>query len=382
MLIVADSKTPLPEKSFGRLGDLRVLETPAINRESLRDADMVVVRSETKVNQRLLEGTGVRFVGTATIGTDHVDVGYLRARGIGFASAPGSNAKSVAEYVVAALLELGHRRRLPLEGKTIGVVGVGNVGTRVARMARALGMEVLLNDPPLARLSGDSRYLALDDLMSADIVTLHVPLTYSGDDPTFHLFDEQRITRLKPGVILVNTSRGPVVDAKPLQKRLVSGELGGAVLDVWEGEPEIDVELLAATDLGTPHIAGYSHDGKVNAARMIFDSASRFFGIDAQWFGDGDESKTENLRFAFGNDSAESIVRVFVRHCYDIEVDDTLLRGLHSLQAERRGEYFRRLRSTYRLRREFFHYAPEVPQEHRDLIPVLRDLGFRPLPSS
>ncbi|NQT84941.1 4-phosphoerythronate dehydrogenase, partial [bacterium] len=212
MKIVADENIPYVKEAFGSLGDVIPLPGRKIAPASVVDAEILLVRSITEVNASLLEGSRVRFVGTATIGTDHVDEEYLHSRGIAFASAPGSNANSVAEYVVAALLTTARRKNFPLKGKTIGVIGVGNCGSRVAKKAEALGMRVLLNDPPLWRQTGNKRFRPLEELFSADILTLHVPLTYEGIDATYHLVDEAFLSKLRPECILMNTSRGPVVD--------------------------------------------------------------------------------------------------------------------------------------------------------------------------
>ncbi|MBM3335143.1 4-phosphoerythronate dehydrogenase, partial [Candidatus Sumerlaeota bacterium] len=283
MKIVADENIPFAAEAFAQLGDVVTVRGRAIKRDTVRDADALIVRSVTRVNADLLDGTAVRFVATATIGFDHVDVGYLRQRGIGFASAPGSNANSVAEYVVAALLVLARRKGFRLEGKTVGVVGVGNVGSRVVQKAAALGMKVLQNDPPLQRQTGDPLFLPLEALFDADILTFHVPLTRTGTDATYHMIGDQLLSRLRPGAIVINTSRGAVADTAALLRAAASGRLGGLVLDVFEGEPKINVELVRRADIATAHIAGYSYDGKARGTQMVYRAACEFFGLPAQW---------------------------------------------------------------------------------------------------
>lgn len=355
MVVVVDSKNPYLADALAASAEVRQLDTAAITCEALLGVDAVIVRSETKVGPMLLEGTPVRFVGSATIGTDHVDLDYLAKRGIGFASAPGSNANSVAEYVAAALLEIGVRLAIPLRGSTLGVVGVGNVGSRVAAVGRALGMEVVLNDPPLARATGDGRFVGLDELMQADVITLHVPLTRTGADPTFHLFDGMRLGRMKRGGILLNTSRGSVVDAGALHAALTSGHIVAAVLDVWEGEPDIDPGLLEAVAIGTPHIAGYSFDGKVNAAHMMFDALVRHFGIGRAWPSPANlpAPRCSQITLAPLRQDVQETLRRTVAQCYSLEDDDNRFRALLSLPAGRRREEFRRQRSAYPARREF-----------------------------
>src|SRR5512140_2221371 len=186
--IVVNRNTPQVVEIFSRLGNVIALDTPEVTGQTVRNADILVVRSETKVDKALLEGSNVRYVGTVSIGTDHVDTAYLTSRDICFASAPGSNSNSVAEYMAAAFLTWSKRTGTPLRGLTLGIVGVGNVGSKVARVAEALGMRVLLNDPPLSRAGAALPLVSLDDLMGADMVTLHVPLTKSGPDATYHLF--------------------------------------------------------------------------------------------------------------------------------------------------------------------------------------------------
>lgn len=354
MVIVVDNKNPFLADALAGVGDVRQLGTAAITNASLRDADAVVVRSETKVGAPLLEGTAVRFVGTATIGTDHVDLAYLEKCGIGFASAPGSNANSVAEYVAAALLETAARLNISLKEKILGVVGVGNVGSRVVRVGRALGMAVLQNDPPLARTTGDPVFVPLDAVMEADVVTLHVPLTRAGNDPTFHLFDSERFSRMKRGTVLINTARGPVVESKALHSVLASGHLAAAVLDVWEGEPDIDPLLLDRILIGTPHIAGYSFDGKVNAARMMFEAIVRHFGLGRQWPVPANlpAPHAGRIDLQAAENTQETIRRVVAR-CYTIEEDDARFRTLVKVPEDARRAEFGRQRATYPVRREF-----------------------------
>jgi len=378
MLIVLDSKNSMAAPAFSLLGTVRLLDTGAITSAALRDADVVVVRSETRVGRALLDGTRVCFVGTTTIGTDHVDLEYLSARGIGFAGAPGSNANSVAEYITAALLSLGERKGLELERLSLGVVGVGHIGSRVARIGRALGMQVLLNDPPLARRTGDPRFVSLDDLMCCDILTLHVPLTRDGEDPTWHLFGVERISRMKAGSVLINSSRGAVVDTETLLHALGGRHLGGAVLDVWEHEPSIEGRLLEAVDIGTAHIAGYSLDGKVNAARMIFDAVNEAFALRAAWRPPEDlpPAAVAELHLGEAGISVRSAVHGAVDRCYSILHDDAALRKLLALPVERRADHFRQIRSQYPVRREFFNTRIVLDRPDATLETLLRSLGF------
>jgi erythronate-4-phosphate dehydrogenase len=376
--IVVNKHTPSVVEAFTHLGKVIALETLAVTREAVRDADILVVRSETKVNEQLLEGSSVKFVGTVTIGTDHVDERYLASKGITFVSAPGSNSNSVKEYIASALCVWSRRTGAPLAGKTIGVVGVGNVGSKVARAARTLGLNVMLNDPPLSRITGDEKYRPLDELMDADFITIHVPLTKSGDDATFHLFNEARIGKMKRGAVLINTSRGPVVETNALVDALSSHHLSASILDVWEGEPVLNTELLSRVLIGTPHIAGYSLDGKLNACRMVYEAACRFLGVQPAW--NIDTSMTsESARIAVPSGMSETneIVRSAVKQAYDIELDDTLLKKTSSLDLNEHGRYFMKLRAEYRIRREFPNRCVELSSTQSDAVNILQGLGLR-----
>ena len=376
--IVVNKHTPSVFEAFSHLGKVVALETLAVTREAVRDADILVVRSETKVNEQLLEGSSVKFVGTVTIGTDHVDERYLASKGITFVSAPGSNSNSVKEYIASALCVWSRRTGAPLAGKTIGVVGVGNVGSKVASAARTLGLNVVLNDPPLRRKTGDEKYRPLDELMDADFITIHVPLTKSGDDATFHLFNEARIGKMKRGAVLINTSRGPVVETNALVDALSSHHLSASILDVWEGEPVLNTELLSRVLIGTPHIAGYSLDGKLNACRMVYEAACRFLGVQPAW--NIDTSMTsESARIAVPSGMSETneIVRSAVKQAYDIELDDTLLKKTSSLDINEHGRYFMKLRAEYRIRREFPNRCVELSSTQSDAVNILQGLGLR-----
>jgi erythronate-4-phosphate dehydrogenase len=377
-LIVVNKNTPLAVEAFSRIGKVIPLDTLEVSRETVHDAEILVVRSETKVNRELLDGSSVRFVGTVTIGTDHVDLDYLGSRGIAFASAPGSNSNSVAEYVAAALLLWSQRTGEALEEKTIAIVGVGNVGSKVERVARALGMNVLLNDPPLARKTGNPSFLPLQELMDADVLTLHVPLTKSGPDATYHLFDEARINQMKRGALLVNTSRGAVVETNALHRALSLGRLSTAILDVWEGEPKIDVRLLNEVMLGTAHIAGYSLDGKVNALRMVYEAVCQYLKVPSGPKVQPEKDPASDMPMLIPESvtGQRDILLHAVRQAYDIELDDQMLRRITSLPEQEHGEYFMRLRAGYRVRREFLNKVVELSPKQAHAQDVLSKLGF------
>lgn len=379
MKFVVDKNIPLAEKAFASLGEVSLLETGTFTNESVRDADVIVVRSETKVNKTLLDGSRVKFVGTATIGTDHIDLDYLNSQGIAFASAPGCNSNSVKEYVVAALLYLSVTQGCSLKGKTIGVVGVGNVGSKVVKAAKALGMTVLQNDPPRARAENNSAFLPLDDLMQADIITLHVPLTKTGIDATYHLFDEERIFKMKPGTIFINTARGAVVDTTSLKKAISNKHISSTVIDVWENEPDIDTELLSMVTIGTPHIAGYSLEGKTNAISIIRSAVCKHFNIDSVWNHLDELSKPEitDIKVSVEDDSIEKILHDIVCYCYNISYDNDKLFGMLTILKSYRPDYFRKLRTMYRTRHEFGNYTVHLPLHHNSIKEILLELGFK-----
>lgn len=364
MLIVADENIPFAEETFGAYGTVLCLPGRTLSAEDARDADALLVRSVTQVGRSLLEGSGVQFVGSATIGTDHVDAEWLREAGIAFAHAPGSNAGSVAEYVLAALLRLATRRGEALAGRTVGVVGCGNVGGEVARRLEALGACVLRCDPPLAE-AADARgeahgFVSLSEVLTTcDTITLHTPLTREGAHATRHLIGARELAALRPGAWLLNTSRGEVLDNTALAARLDAepDALGALVLDVWEGEPAPRADLIRRADLATPHIAGYSFDGKVRGTLMLAEAFAEALGEPPLWDahvaleeGAGDDLVLVAPDASLGE---TAYLDALARQMYDIEADDSRMRPLAEMDAEARGEAFAHLRKTYPRRRAF-----------------------------
>ena len=283
MKIVVDDKIPYIRETICQLADEVVfLSGAAITADDVRDADVLVVRTRTRCNRQLLEGSKVQLVVTATIGYDHIDTQWLDAAGIRWTNCPGCNSGSVAQYVECALLLLEQQKGLPLRQSTIGIVGCGHVGSKVKAVAERLGMRVLVCDPPLAsHLSPlTSHFVSLDEIeRDCDVITFHVPLTKEGDHPTWHLADDDFFHRLSRVPYIINTSRGEVVDNKVLLQALEDGRIRDAVIDVWENEPHPDAALLKKVFIGTPHIAGYSADGKVNADNMVINAICQQFGL-------------------------------------------------------------------------------------------------------
>ena len=347
--------------------------------ERLRDVELLLVRSITKVDRKLLEGSPVRFVATATAGTDHLQLEELERQGIVCAGAPGSNAESVAQYVTTALLHVAGRRGWSLAGRTAGVVGIGQVGSRVVRNLKALGMRVLVSDPPLERAGVCQEFAPLEAVLQADFVTLHVPLTRSGTDRTQHLLDASALRRMHRDAILINTSRGGVVDNAALLQALRDNVIAGAVLDVWEGEPEICLDLLEQVEIGTPHIAGYSYDGKIRGTTMIYEAACRFLGVEPTWNADKFAERPEQPTLEIERRGRETndVVSDVVGSLYDIDDDDALLREVLHFPEAVRGSAFDSLRKNYRRRREFNQTEVRLPTGERELGRLFERLQFR-----
>ena len=283
MKIVVDDKIPYIRETICQLADEVVfLSGAAITADDVKDADVLVVRTRTRCNQQLLEGSKVQLVVTATIGYDHIDTEWLESAGIRWTNCPGCNSGSVAQYVESTLLLLEQKKGLSLRQSTIGIVGCGHVGSKVKAVAERLGMRVLVCDPPLASTPSPltSHFVSLDEIeRNSDVITFHVPLTKEGDYATWHLADDDFFHRLSRVPYIINTSRGEVVDNKALLLAIEEGRVRDAIIDVWENEPHPDATLLDKVFIGTPHIAGYSADGKVNADNMVIDAICQQFGL-------------------------------------------------------------------------------------------------------
>ena len=349
LLTVADENIPHVGQAFAAIGDVCVLNAESITDKVCANADILLVRSVTRVDQSLLSQSRVRFVGSATAGFDHIDQAYLRKRGIQFTHAAGSNADSVVEYVLSALIRLSALEMRPLAGLTLGIVGCGNVGSRLAVRAPAFGLHILKNDPPLAN-AGHSGFVDLETILAeSDIITLHVP----GSSDTYHLIEKSALQSMNPGVWLLNTSRGTVIDSTALSEVLDTGRIGATVLDVWENEPTPDLELLQRVTLGTPHIAGHSVDGKLQGTVMLYRAVTDYFGIQPTW--DFERVLQQDLPLPISVDPEPSFTWLdrLARRLYDIRADDTRMRMLINLSHNQVAGQFRQLRRNYPSRRAF-----------------------------
>lgn len=314
-----------------------------IDHEAVRDADALLVRTRTLCNAELLTGSRVKFIGSATIGHDHIDTDYCARNGITWTNAPGCNSGGVLQWVVAALFRYSEMKHTELAGKTLGVVGVGNVGRRVVLAAKALGLKVLCCDPPRQRTEGLSDFVDFATIArESDIITFHVPLSTGGEYPTFHMADDRFFSRLKPGVFIINSSRGEVVDSTCLYDA-IGRIVGAAALDVWEHEPNISNMLLEKAIIATPHIAGYSLEGKVTGTCMVVDALSDFFDLGIRPWQPTPNPLAEKILIQ--NATLESLVR----STYNIMDDDGLLR--------KNPASFERLRNEYKYRRDFSAYV-------------------------
>lgn len=366
----------LGKEAFQTIGDVVVVPDRQIRREHLRDAAALVVRSKTAVTRDLVEGSPLQFVGTATAGFEHLDVAALDALGIAWAAAPGCNADSVADYITAALMTLRSPGGMDIEGQTLGIVGAGQVGSRVARRAEGLGMKVLLNDPPRAEREGAGAFASLDALLdAADIVTLHVPLTDAGPWPTRHLANKRFFDCIKPGASFINASRGKVLDNDALLTALANSTVRHAILDVWDPEPGLRADLLSAVLIGTPHIAGHSLEGKLNGTVQVYREACRVLDRGPCW----DPAPLlptpdiPELKIISRGRERFALLAEAVGLVYDIWEDH--------LRPEQIS-LFDSLRSGYRIRREFKNTHIELQPGDPALQHAFDQIGFTVHPSS
>ncbi|MBN1387245.1 MAG: 4-phosphoerythronate dehydrogenase [Bacteroidales bacterium] len=370
MKIIIDKNIPYVHGVLEPWADVEYVEGSKINHDILGSAEAMIIRTRTKCNKTLLGNTGIRFIGTATIGTDHIDLEWCREQGIKCASAPGCNSGSVMQYLASSLVYLTAKYNINPSGTTIGIIGVGNVGSKVARVAEVLGFKVLLNDPPRERLEGKEGFISLDRLLyESDIVSLHVPLTFEGPDKTYQLVDENFLSKMKNKAIFVNTSRGQVVNEKTLLEKLKKSIIKTAVLDVWRNEPDINTELLNTVDIGTAHIAGYSADGKANGGKMIIRQLAEYFDLPLkEWEPETLPEPDYPVIDLMGYDGSDfDILSKAILHTYPIEEDSDKLK--------KSPEQFEKLRNEYQPRREFHAY--KVKTNNELILNKLRALGFR-----
>lgn len=374
--ILIDENIAQGKEAFQEFGDVLTINGRNITNKILTDFDVLIVRSITKVSEELLQGTKIKFVGTATIGIDHIDKEYLEKNRIAFSDAKGCNADSVTEYVFAAIYCILNLFNLKSTNLRLGVVGVGNIGSRVAKIANKLGFEVLKNDPPLELSTGSEEFVPLNEILNCDLVTLHVPLTLRGEHKTFHLFNNENLPKLKNNTMFINTSRGEVVDNTALLNTIKKKNLL-TVLDVWEKEPKISHELLKEVVLSTPHIAGYSFEGKVEGTKLIYDSLCRSLKINPTWRPNYPSVINEEIRLENNIDSISHIYTA-IKKVYDIESDSGNLKSALKLEIDDLGKYFDTLRKNYPLRREFFNYRiTNINPSEEKIIKAFSSLRFK-----
>jgi len=372
MKVVADDKIPFLKGVLEPYAEVIYLSGNKISKKDLLDADALITRTRTICDENLLSGTKVKFIGTATIGYDHIDTSWCEKNGIFWTNAPGCNSGSVYQYIASVIVSLVKKYGLKFSEITLGVIGIGNVGKKIVNLANCLGIKVLQNDPPRERTEGGKDFVSLENLIkSSNIITCHVPLDFEGTDKTFHLFDERLLKTLNSNTILINSSRGEVVDNKALKQVLSKKNIKAAVLDVWEDEPDIDGILVDLLDIVTPHIAGYSLDGKANGTSMIVRFLSKFFNLPlVNW-----ETKNipnpeiKELTINCEDKSFQEVVSEAILFTYDVISDDKRLR--QSL------ETFEKQRGDYPVRREFGAYSIKLEKSNSEIEKALKNLGFK-----
>jgi len=369
--VIIDDKIPYIRGAFEGVAEVVYLPGSKTTPEIVRDADAIVTRTRTICNEKLLAGSSVKFIATATIGFDHIDTDYCEANGIQWTNAPGCNSKSVEQYIASTIMVLAERKGWNLNEKTIGVVGVGNVGNKVARICEIFGMKVLLNDPPRERAEGSEKFVSLETIQhEADIIALHVPLNMKGEDATYHLGNESFLKALKKKPMLINSCRGEVTETAAVKSALKSGQLSAFVCDCWENEPDLDLELLSLTEIATPHIAGYSKDGKATGTLMSVQAISKFFGLGLEnWKPTGVEEPKDAVFEIDGSGLTEQqIISKAILHTYDIQNDDADFR--------KNVAHFEQLRGDYPTRREFPAFTV-IPKNIQNVtFAKLKQLGF------
>jgi len=370
--IIADENIPFLKGVLEPYADINYLPGSQINRNSISDADALLVRTRTRCNSELLSGSRVKFIGTATIGFDHINTDFCDNNNIKWTNARGCNSSSVMQYIASALLRISAEAGFSLKDSTLGIIGVGNVGSKVQKLAGAMGMRIILNDPPRERNEGSDIFSSLSHLLNgSDIITLHVPLNADGQDKTLHLFNKETFSNVRKGAWFINSSRGEVAETEAVKDALGGEILKGTVIDVWEREPEIDIPLMHMSFLATPHIAGYSADGKANGTSVVVRQLSEFFNLPlTDWYPSEIPAPPAPLIPIDCNGKGnEEILRKAVLHTYNIVEDDIRLR----FDPTR----FEKERENYPVRREFNAYTVELRDGNDEISQLLQSLGFK-----
>ncbi len=369
--IIADNKIPFLQGILEPYANVTYLPGANTDADAVKDADALITRTRTKCNNTTLANSMVKMIATATIGFDHIDTEYCKNNHIEWTNAPGCNSGSVKQYIAATLATLATELNLELKNKTIGIVGVGNVGSKVADFAKAIGMKVLLNDPPRAEKEGSLDFVELNELIEkSDIITFHVPLQSEGKHKTYHLGNANLFSKCKKEVVIINSSRGEIINNTDLLAALNNGDVGNAILDVWENEPNINLELLDKAFIATPHIAGYSADGKANGTAMSVQAISQHFGFPLKQWYPANIPLPENPRITIDakNLDFQEVWTKAVLHTYPIKQDDQRLR--------KNPESFEQQRGSYPLRREFEAYTVQIKNGTEQLEESLTNMGF------
>lgn len=367
MNIVADKNIPYLKGIAEQYGNVTYLDGSAFTNEAIKNADTLIVRTVTHFDEEILKGTNVKLICSATIGYDHIDTDYCDSHGIIWKNAPGSNSSSVQQYIVSSLISIARKKSFDLKDKTIGIVGVGNVGKKVAKACETLGMKVLLNDPPRQQTESLPDFVSLDTIIKdADIITFHTPLSKEGQYKTYHLADQHFFSELQRKPIIINSARGGIIDTQAIKEALKEHLISGAIIDCWEQEPLIDTEYLNLVDIATPHIAGYSADGKANATRMSLESIAYFYGFTKEPLAKVKAPEPTNPIIDLKSfEKSETPEYNVILQTYNPMADYERLRTS--------PEAFKKLRNEYQLRREYPAYTVINLQSNSDL---LSKLGF------
>jgi len=365
--IVADKNIPWVKELFGNFGDIIQKSGSSIHQQDLIDADVLLTRTVTRVDAQLLDNTNIKFVGSMTAGHDHLDMEWLRCSGIFYCYAAGINANAVAEYVISCIACLRLQKTLSKHYRA-GIVGVGHVGTQVLQKLTSLGVETVCNDPPRAQTESTFDSIPLADFHDLDLICIHTPLTTQGEFPTYHLIDKKFLKKLKPGCIVLNAGRGAVVD----NEALLAAEHIVACLDVWENEPNINLELLRKSEIATPHIAGYSLQAKLSATQKIYEKFIEHFNLGDPHRNQSPVAFKDHIKLPKNHyDDWEQVVLAAFNPQYEtVQMKETLLNHNNAAQC------YEKLRRDYQLRNEFSAY--KLPESlPTSILPTLKKLGFK-----